>query len=71
MYVAARKHFGQGGTRRIKHTLVPLVFRSLQLALSIKAIERKGDEEVQVTSKKMFGFALETIKGLASSEPNR
>ncbi|KAH8064707.1 hypothetical protein JL722_1587 [Aureococcus anophagefferens] len=28
----ARKHFGQGGLQRIKHTLVPLVFRARPLA---------------------------------------
>lgn len=38
MYVVARKHFGQGGARRITHTLVPLVFRSIQLALRIKTV---------------------------------
>jgi hypothetical protein len=38
MYVVARKHFGQGGSRRIIHTLVPLVFRSIQLALAIKKV---------------------------------
>lgn len=28
----ARKHFGKGGVRRIKHTLVPLCYKYLQLA---------------------------------------
>eukprot|EP00284_Hemiselmis_tepida_P012106 CAMPEP_0174915116 /NCGR_PEP_ID=MMETSP1355-20121228/211_1 /TAXON_ID=464990 /ORGANISM="Hemiselmis tepida, Strain CCMP443" /LENGTH=784 /DNA_ID=CAMNT_0016159931 /DNA_START=89 /DNA_END=2443 /DNA_ORIENTATION=- len=70
MYVVARKHFGQGGGRRIAHTLAPLVFRSLQLALAIKKLEIEG-QEVAVSSKKLFGFSLETIKGLAGSEPNK
>lgn len=51
MYVAARKHFGQGGTKRIKHTLPPLVFRGLKLALRLKATESQvlKKEEVLFT----------------------
>lgn len=36
MYLIARKHFGQGGPKRIKYTLAPLVFGVLKLALRLK-----------------------------------
>jgi len=68
IYFVARKHFGQGGSRRIKYTLPALVFRALQLARNLRDLEIKG-EEPGVTSKKVFGFTLDTIKGLAGSEP--
>ena len=47
----ARKHFGKGGVRRIKHTLVPLCYKYLQLArdtsssLTPKAAEPEGSNE--------------------------
>ena len=34
---AARKHFGNGGDRRIKFTLPPLVFTAFRLAFQFKA----------------------------------
>jgi len=68
MYVVARKHFGQGGPKRIKHTLVPLVFRAVMLARTIKQLEA-AETPPAVASKKVLGFVLETIKGLASTEP--
>ena len=36
VYMTVRKHFGQGGAKRIKHTLPPLLFRSLRLAIRLK-----------------------------------
>ena len=68
MYVVSRKHFGQGGPKRIKHTLVPLVFRAIMLARKIKGEEVAGAAPA-VPSKKVLAFVVETIKGLASSEP--
>eukprot|EP00286_Rhodomonas_abbreviata_P012555 CAMPEP_0181320120 /NCGR_PEP_ID=MMETSP1101-20121128/17947_1 /TAXON_ID=46948 /ORGANISM="Rhodomonas abbreviata, Strain Caron Lab Isolate" /LENGTH=783 /DNA_ID=CAMNT_0023427789 /DNA_START=132 /DNA_END=2483 /DNA_ORIENTATION=- len=68
VYFVARKHFGQGGSKRIKYTLPALVFRSLQLAVMLKEREQQ-EEEAPVSSKKVFAFALDTIKGLAGSEP--
>jgi hypothetical protein len=35
LYATARKHFGQGGTRRIAYTLPPLIFGSMSLARRI------------------------------------
>jgi len=37
---AARRHLGQGGLGRVRYTLVPLVFRALDLARKIRAVER-------------------------------
>ena len=53
MLVVARKHFGQGGPKRIKHTLVPLVFRAIMLARRIKAQEEAGATPA-VPSKKVL-----------------
>jgi vacuolar protein sorting-associated protein 35 len=39
LFSMARKHFGQGGVKRIKHTLPCLVFSGLRLAESVKARE--------------------------------
>ena len=39
IYVTSRRYFGQGGTARIQHTLVPLVFGALRLASRVRAIE--------------------------------
>uniref|UniRef100_A0A7S4UC97 Vacuolar protein sorting-associated protein 35 n=1 Tax=Guillardia theta TaxID=55529 RepID=A0A7S4UC97_GUITH len=68
--VGARKHFGQGGPRRIKFTLVPMVVRALELAERVHEEEEGGGERAgTISAKKVFGFTLETIKGLASAEP--
>ena len=39
LFSMARKHFGQGGVKRIKHTLPCLVFSGLRLAERVKARE--------------------------------
>jgi len=64
MYVTARKHFGQGGPKRIKHTLTPLIFRALKLATRLKEQEQ---EDAEWTSKaiKVFKFAHETVTALS------
>jgi len=64
MYVSARKHFGIGGPRRIKHTLAPLVFRILKLAIILKSQE-ESDSEWSSKAKKVFKFAHETVTALA------
>jgi len=63
MYITARKHFGQGGPKRIKHTLVPLVFRALKLAVLLKHQEHQ-DEEWGTKARKVFKFAHETVTAL-------
>jgi len=62
MYVTARKHFGQGGQKRIRHTLVPLVFRVLKLAVHLQDLE---DQEWAQKAKKVFKFAHETVTALS------
>jgi len=54
LYSMARKAFGQGGVMRIKHTLVPLVFGGLQLAVKVKAREAEAA---------MYQKKLEKLKG--------
>ncbi|KAJ1448596.1 vacuolar protein sorting-associated protein 35 [Pelagophyceae sp. CCMP2097] len=39
IFGVARRHFGQGGLGRIRFTLVPLVFRALQLARKVRKFE--------------------------------
>ena len=50
MYSTARRHFGQGGMRRIKHTLVPLVFRSLALARAVREAELEVTPDLEHTT---------------------
>lgn len=64
MYVTARKHFGQGGPKRIKYTLIPLVFRSLKLALRMK--DNEEDDWAQKV-RKIFKFCHETVTALAKT----
>jgi len=64
MYVTARKHFGQGGPKRIKYTLIPLVFRALRLALRMK---NKEEEEWAQKVRKVFKFSHETVTALAKT----
>lgn len=68
IYGTARKFFGHGGTRRIAHTLPPLVFGSLALARRVKAREEAG-ETPALPSRKVFQFVHETCTALASSYP--
>jgi len=66
MYMVARKHFGQGGPKRIRYTLVPLVFRVLKLANRLKQ-QKEEDEEWGQKAKKVFKFALDTTSALAKT----
>jgi len=69
LYAAARKHFGRGGTQRIETSLPPLVFGSMALVQRVKGREDKK-EEMQVKSKKVFGFIHETISVLSPHYPD-
>ncbi len=60
----ARKHFGQGGVRRLRYTLPPLVFRSLILAHRLKAAAR-SPEDFGPVGKRVFKFAHDTMTALA------
>ncbi|EGG15756.1 vacuolar sorting protein 35 [Cavenderia fasciculata] len=69
IYIVARSHFGKGGAQRIKHTLVPLVFRSLKFVTNLKKQVDEGViqlDEQQWTGigTKIFTFVMETIKAL-------
>ena len=64
IYIAVRKHFGQGGPKRVSHTLPPLVFRSLKLALRLKEIDTEESEYVAMATK-VFKFAHETVTALS------
>jgi len=70
IYLVARSHFGKGGQHRIKHTLVPLIFRSLKFIRKLK--QQVDDEEISLDENqwnaigsRIFQFVSETIKALA------
>ncbi|CAN0267688.1 unnamed protein product, partial [Ectocarpus sp. 12 AP-2014] len=46
MLVVARRHLGQGSPSQVQYTLVPLVFRALGLARTIRAAEVADEEQV-------------------------
>jgi len=64
MYVAARKYFAQGGPKRVKFTLPPLLFRSLKLAVRLKERSEQDAEWVNKATK-VFKFAHETVTALS------
>lgn len=68
LYFTARKHFAQGTPQalRIKHTLVPLIFRTLSLAEKIISPD-KSDEDLIRKAKKVFKFVYETITALVKT----
>ncbi|CAM9375799.1 unnamed protein product, partial [Scytosiphon promiscuus] len=45
MLVVARRHLGQGAPSQVQYTLVPLVFRALGLARTIRAAEMAEEEQ--------------------------
>lgn len=63
----ARKHFGLGGTQRIKHVLPPLIFQAFQLANKYKQI---ADEDPNWDKKcqKILQFCHSTISVLARAD---
>ncbi|CAN0413469.1 unnamed protein product, partial [Discosporangium mesarthrocarpum] len=70
MLVAARRNFGQGATGRIQYTLVPLVFRALELVRTIPAAEAASVEVArQFSSRKVFQFLHEIITAMGPSFP--
>jgi len=81
LYLAARKHFTAGGPTRIRHTLPPLIFRSLQLIVQIKILKESSstsssdtpspipldDETWNRTGKRVFQFAHELVTSLSQT----
>lgn len=70
LYAATREHFKKGGPQRIEYTLPPLVLGSLQLVHKVHQREVAGDAELQVKTKKVFGFIHETIGELSQKYPD-
>eukprot|EP00761_Pharyngomonas_kirbyi_P013948 gb/GECH01013978.1/.p1 GENE.gb/GECH01013978.1/~~gb/GECH01013978.1/.p1 ORF type:complete len:810 (+),score=182.39 gb/GECH01013978.1/:1-2430(+) len=79
VYRFARKHFGQGGVRRFRYTLVPLVFAYLRLAVRIHEGNEDGDDddggddenETSPTVKEdhVFKYTLAILEVLAGQYP--
>eukprot|EP00005_Dracoamoeba_jomungandri_P001243 CAMPEP_0174251206 /NCGR_PEP_ID=MMETSP0439-20130205/1106_1 /TAXON_ID=0 /ORGANISM="Stereomyxa ramosa, Strain Chinc5" /LENGTH=795 /DNA_ID=CAMNT_0015331467 /DNA_START=31 /DNA_END=2418 /DNA_ORIENTATION=- len=67
LYASARRVFGQGGTKRIRFTLPPLVFGSLRLA-SLLQTQTRDDEQWNRVGKRVFKFAHETVTALARTD---
>jgi len=67
LYATARKHYGQGGDRRIPYSLPPLVFGCLKLARRIFSREEAEKESggPVIKAKKVFGFVIEIISVLS------
>ncbi|XP_055379724.1 vacuolar protein sorting-associated protein 35 isoform X2 [Condylostylus longicornis] len=63
----ARKHFGNGGSLRIKHVLPPLVFSAYQLAKKYKNIAEE-DENWDKKCQKILQFCHSTISALAKAD---
>ena len=67
MLLAARRHFGQGGPMRLRHTLPPLIFSGLQLVRELHAKAADAGDEGAGTSvalKKLFQFLHQTTHAL-------
>ena len=72
MYVAASKHFQDGGVQRIKHTMPPLVFGSLKLARKVRdrevaAAENSDIEPPQYSTRKVFHFVLQITRAISAA----
>jgi len=66
MYITARKCFLQGGIKRTVHTLIPLIFRSLKLAIRLKEQESE-DNAWADKAIKIFKFSHEMVTTLSKS----
>lgn len=86
LLVASRKHFGQGGPRRLKHTLPPLAHEAMRLGRSLLARARAdseaGDSGAVLAAavatgpmgpalKKILQFLHQTISALAAAPVSR
>lgn len=65
VYATARKHFGQGGIRRINFTLAPLIFCYLQLGQRIHV--QNADKTIK--EEKVFQYIIEILEVLANQKP--
>lgn len=73
IYHTARKYFLLGGPQRMKHTLVPLIFRSLRLINKIRDQRANGvlsleeDDWIKI-GKRILQFVHEIVTQLASNK---
>lgn len=66
---AARKHYGNGGSKRIPHTLPGLVFAAYKLIISYKASQEE-DERWLKKCERIFQFSLQTVTALSKEAPS-
>eukprot|EP00246_Nothoceros_aenigmaticus_P001401 TRINITY_DN11916_c0_g1_i2.p1 TRINITY_DN11916_c0_g1~~TRINITY_DN11916_c0_g1_i2.p1 ORF type:complete len:792 (-),score=165.96 TRINITY_DN11916_c0_g1_i2:126-2501(-) len=60
----AKKHFVQGGSKRLDFTLPPLIFSALKLVRSLQS--QAVPEQNSVSSKKIFQFLHQTVEALTA-----
>ncbi|XP_064640905.1 vacuolar protein sorting-associated protein 35-like [Lineus longissimus] len=64
---SARKHFGNGGERRMKYSLPPLVFSAYKLAFRYRDA-KEDDDKWEKKCQKIFQFCHQTIVALIKAE---
>ncbi|KAJ7534142.1 hypothetical protein O6H91_13G081500 [Diphasiastrum complanatum] len=64
LLTTARKHFGQGGPRRLAFTLPPLIFAALKLVRCLQG--SVVDDEASVSLKGIFQFLHQTVEALST-----
>ncbi|CAB1113798.1 unnamed protein product [Ectocarpus sp. CCAP 1310/34] len=67
MLVVARRHLGQGSPSQVQYTLVPLVFRALGLARTIRAAEVADEEQAAAAETAAAAAAAATAKAEAEA----
>lgn len=63
----ARKHFGNGGNKRLRYTLPPIIFSACRLAFAYSQL-RDQDEKWETKCQKIFQFCHQTIGALIKAE---
>jgi len=69
MYLAARKHFREGGPRRIKYTLVPIIFGCFRLSHRLIQEGKESGEDSAGKVKKVFKIVYDEINVLVKEYP--
>ena len=71
IYMMARRHFGQGGVKRIQYTLVPLIFGALRLAQVVRKLETSEEPpQLKNSCRRIFQFMHEIVTAMAASYPD-
>ncbi|CAM9899767.1 unnamed protein product [Ectocarpus sp. 6 AP-2014] len=68
MLVVARRHLGQGSPSQVQYTLVPLVFRALGLARTIRAAEVADEEQAAAAETAAAAAAAAASAATAKAE---